>query len=157
MPLRLCSAYFHEMPQCILSQGADFMTSLPLTCLVTLLAVALMLGAAIHVGKARATYGVKAPATSGHDMFERAYRIQMNTLESAMLLLPAMWIYAGLIGDLGAGVSGAVWIVGRIWYALAYQQDPAKRGPGFGISLLAIAGMWTGGFWAVMQLLLAHP
>ena len=130
------------------------MTTLPLASLVTLFAVALMFWTAINVGKARAKYEVKAPATSGHEMFDRAYRIQMNTLESAMLLLPSMWIYAGLIGDLGAGVSGAIWITGRIWYALAYQQDPAKRGPGFGISFLAIAGMWAGGLWAAIKLLI---
>jgi len=132
------------------------MTTLPLTSLATLLAVALMFWTAINVGKARAKYEVKAPATSGHEMFDRAYRIQMNTLESAMLLLPSMWIYAGLVGDLGAGVSGAIWITGRIWYALAYQQDPAKRGPGFGISFLAIAGMWAGGLWAAIKLLIAQ-
>ena len=132
------------------------MSTLPLTSLVTLLAVALMFWTAINVGKARAKYEVKAPATSGHEMFDRAYRIQMNTLESAMLLLPSMWIYAGLIGDLGAGVSGGIWITGRIWYALAYQQNPAKRGPGFGISFLAIAGMWVGSLWAVIKLLIAQ-
>jgi glutathione S-transferase len=132
------------------------MTLLPLTSLITLLAVALMFGTAINVGKARAKYEVKAPATSGHEMFDRAYRVQMNTIESAMLLLPSMWIYAALIGDLGAGVSGAIWIVGRLWYAMAYQRDPAKRGPGFGIALLAIAGMWAGGLWAVIQLLIAR-
>ena len=131
------------------------MTTLPLTSLATLLAVALMFWTAINVGKARAKYEVNAPATSGHEMFDRAYRIQMNTLESAMLLLPSMWIYAGLVGDLGAGVSGAIWITGRIWYALAYQQAPTKRGPGFGISFLAIAGMWAGGLWAVIKLLIA--
>lgn len=132
------------------------MTTLPLTSLATLLAVALMFWTAINVGKARAKYEVKAPATSGHEMFDRAYRIQMNTLESAMLLLPSMWIYADLIGDLGAGLAGAIWITGRICYALAYQQDPAKRGPGFGISFLAIAGMWVGGLWAVIKLLIAQ-
>ena len=115
-----------------------------------------MFWTAINVGKARVKYEVKAPATSGHEMFDRAYRIQMNTLESALLLLPSLWIYATLIGDLGAGVSGAIWIAGRIWYAISYQQDPAKRGPGFGISLLAIAGMWAGGLWAVMQILIAQ-
>jgi glutathione S-transferase len=132
------------------------MTTLPLTSLITLLAVALMFGTAINVGKARVNYGVKAPATSGHEMFERAYRIQMNTIESALMMLPAMWLYAGLIGDLGAGVSGALWIAGRILYALAYQQNPEKRGLGFGISLLATAGMWAGGLWAVCKLLLAQ-
>jgi hypothetical protein len=39
-------------------------------------------------------------------MFDRAYHIQTNTLEIAMLPLPSLWIYAGLIGDLGASVSG---------------------------------------------------
>ena len=132
------------------------MTTLPLTSLATLLAVALMFWTAINVGKARAKYEVKAPATSGHEMFDRAYRIQMNSLESAMLLLPSMWIYAGLVGDLGPGIAGIIWITGRIWYALAYQQDPAKRGPGFGISFLAIAGMWAGGLWAAIKLLIAQ-
>jgi len=131
------------------------MTSLPLTSLATLIVVALMFWTSIIVGKARVKYDIKAPATSGHEMFDRAYRVQMNTLESAMLLLPSMWLYANLIGDLGAGVSGAIWAAGRVWYALAYQQDPAKRGPGFGISFLAIAGMWAGSLWAVIQLLLA--
>jgi glutathione S-transferase len=131
------------------------MTTLPLTSLATLIVVALMFWTSIIVGKARVKYDIKAPATSGHEMFDRAYRVQMNTLESAMLLLPSMWLYASLIGDLGAGVSGAIWVAGRVWYALAYQQDPAKRGPGFGISFLAIAGMWAGSLWAVIQLLLA--
>lgn len=131
------------------------MTTLPLTSLATLLVVALMFWTSVNVGKARVKYEVKAPATSGHEMFDRAYRIQMNTLESAMLLLPSMWIYAGLVGDLGAGLAGAIWIAGRIWYALAYQQDPAKRGPGFGISFLAIAGIWVGGVWATAKLLIA--
>jgi glutathione S-transferase len=131
------------------------MTTLPLTSLATLIVVALMFWTSIIVGKARVKYEIKAPATSGHEMFDRAYRVQMNTLESAMLLLPSMWMYASLIGDLGAGVSGAIWVAGRVWYALAYQQDPAKRGPGFGISFLAIAGMWAGSLWAVIQLLLA--
>lgn len=90
------------------------MTTLPLTSLITLLAVALMFWTSLNVGKARVKYEVKAPATSGHEMFDRAYRVQMNTIESAMLLLPSMWIYAALIGDLGAGVSGAIWIVGRL-------------------------------------------
>jgi len=131
------------------------MTTLPLTSLATLIVVALMFWTSIIVGKARVKYDIKAPATSGHELFDRAYRVQMNTLESAMLLLPSMWLYASLIGDLGAGVSGAIWVAGRVWYALAYQQDPAKRGPGFGISFLAIAGMWAGSLWAVIQLLLA--
>jgi len=128
-------------------------TSFPLTSLITLLICLLMLATGMNVGRARGRYGIKAPATTGHEMFERAYRIQMNTLESAVPLLFALWLYAGFIGDRGAGVMGAVWLVARVWYAIAYQADPAKRGAGFTISFLAFAGLWVGALWGVARVL----
>lgn len=127
------------------------MTQLPLTSLVTLLIVLLMFATALNVGRARAKYGVKAPASAGHEMFDRAYRIQMNTLEGTLLLLPALWIYAGSIGDRGAAIGGLIWLVGRIWYAIGYTQDPAKRGGGFGLATLAFAGLWAGALWGVVR------
>jgi glutathione S-transferase len=127
------------------------MTALPLTSLVTLLIAALLVGIGIHVGKARARYGVKAPATTGNEMFERAYRIQLNTLENVVPLLISLWLYAALIGDKGAAAMGAVWLVARIWYAVSYQADPAKRGPGFGIAFFATAGLWLGALWGVLR------
>ncbi len=130
------------------------MTSLPLTSLVTLLAVLLLLLTGLNVGRARGLYGIKAPAVAGHEMFERAFRIQMNTLEQAVLMLPALWLYAGLIGDKGAGIMGAAWIVGRVWYALAYQKDPAKREGGFIVSFLAFAGLWFGAVWGVVRVMM---
>jgi glutathione S-transferase len=74
-------------------------------------------------------------------MFKRAYRVQMNTLESAAVFLPAMWLYAAFMGDKGAAVGGEVWIVARVWYAIAYQSDPAKRSADFGISVAAFVGL----------------
>ena len=129
------------------------MTPLPFAALITLLAIAVMFWTALNVGRARATYDVKAPATSGHEMFDRAYRVQMNTLESALMMLPALWVYAAIIGDTGAAVMGLTWVAGRIWSALAYQKDPAKRGGGFSLALLAIAGLWAGGLWGVVKVL----
>ena len=129
------------------------MTPLPYAALITLLAIAVMFWTAINVGRARATFDVKAPATSGHEMFDRAYRVQMNTMESALMLLPALWVYAAFIGDTGAAAMGLAWVAGRIWYALAYQKDPAKRGGGFSLALLAIAGLWAGGLWGVVKAL----
>jgi len=129
------------------------MNPLPFAALITLLATALMFWTAINVGRARVKYEVKAPATSGHEMFDRAYRVQMNTMESALMLLPALWVYAAFNGDTGAAVMGLTWVVGRIWYALAYQKDPAKRGGGFSLALLAIAGLWAGGLWGVVKVL----
>jgi glutathione S-transferase len=131
------------------------MTPLPLAAFITLLAIAVMFWTALNVGRARVKYEVKAPATSGHEMFDRAYRVQMNTLESALMFLPALWVYAAFVGDTGAAAMGLAWVAGRIWYALAYQKDPAKRGGGFSLALLAIAGLWASGVWGVVKVLAA--
>jgi glutathione S-transferase len=125
-----------------------------MTALVTLLICFLMFATGINVGRARGLYKIKAPAVTGHEMFERAYRIQMNTMENTVLVLPALWLYAGFIGDRGAAVMGAVWLVARIWYAIAYQSDPSKRGPGFGLSVLAFAGLAAGACWGIAKVLM---
>jgi Tfp pilus assembly protein PilE len=57
--------------------------------LVTVLALVQYFAFGMLVGKARTTYGVHAPAVSGHAMFERYYRVQMNTLEVMVVFLPA--------------------------------------------------------------------
>ncbi len=128
------------------------MTIYPLTALVTLLFCVLMLGTGINVGRARGLYGIKAPAMSGHQMFERAHRIQMNTLENAAIALPAMWVNAVFVSDRGAAALGAAWVVARIWYAVAYQRDPAKRSVPYGASLAAFAFMWVAAAWGIVRL-----
>lgn len=117
--------------------------------LITLLTVLLMLGLTFNVGRARGKYQVKAPAISGHELFERAYRIQLNTIENVLMFLPALWLYAVFIGDKGAGDSGVIWLIARVWYSISYQQNPAKRGLGFLISILVIAGLWTGAAYGI--------
>ena len=72
------------------------------TAAVTLLALLLYLVLTWNVGKARGKYGVKAPAVTGNDNFERAYRVQMNTVEQMIFFLPSMWLYAFLLNDVGA-------------------------------------------------------
>lgn len=130
------------------------MTAYPLASLTTLLIVLLLFVLAFNVGRARGVYGVKAPAVSGNPLFERIYRVHMNTLENAVILLPALWLYAVYIGDLGAGVGGAIWIVARIGYAVAYQRDPDKRSATFGIAMLAFVGLWAGALWGVLRVLM---
>ena len=109
-----------------------------LPALVTLLAVLLMFGTAAAVGKARVKYGIKAPATSGHPAFDRAFRVQMNTLEASVMFLPLLWLAAhyGLGG--WAGLAGLVWVIGRAWYALAYLKEASKREGGFVLGALAL-------------------
>lgn len=131
------------------------MNALPFTAFVTLLIGLLMFATGINVGRARGLYGIKAPAVTGHEMFERAYRIQMNTLENAVLVLPALWLCAGFVGDRFAATLGAAWLIARIWYAIAYQSDPKKRGPAFGLSVAAFATLAAGGLWGVTRVLMA--
>ena len=90
----------------------------------------------IMVGRARGKYGVNAPATSGHEMFDRAYRVQMNTLEQLLAFLPAL-LLASLYwpNAIIAGI-GLMYLIGRFLYQRSYVTDPAKRGLGFLLTVL---------------------
>ena len=121
-----------------------------LTALVTLLAIAFYMFTCINVSRARTRTGVKVPAMSGHPDFERAFRIQANTLEWMPVFLPALWLFAIYIGDAIAAGIGAVWIIGRIVYFIGYSQAAAKRGPGFAIQGIAAIALWAGALGAVV-------
>jgi uncharacterized membrane protein YecN with MAPEG domain len=103
---------------------------------VTVLALLVYLGTIINAGRNRAKYKIAAPATTGHPMFERAFRVQMNTLEHLALFLPALWLAAMYASWLWASVIGCLWIPARIFYAVAYMREPAGRAPGFMIGSL---------------------
>jgi glutathione S-transferase len=121
-----------------------------LTALVTLLAIAFYLFTGINVSRARTRTGVKVPAMSGHPDFDRAFRIQMNTLEWMPVFLPSLWLFAIYISDAIAAGIGAVWIIGRIVYFIGYSQAAAKRGPGFAIQATAAIALWAGAIGAVV-------
>lgn len=98
------------------------------------------------VGNARGKYGVSAPAVTGHAMFERYYRVQMNTLELLIVFLPALWLAARYWSPAAVAAVGSVYVVGRFIYLKAYTQDPASRSVGYGLSigptvLLLLAGL----------------
>jgi uncharacterized MAPEG superfamily protein len=119
--------------------------------LVTAFSVLLQAGMMMMVGNARQKYGIQAPATTGHPGFERAYRVQMNTLESTMMFLPAMWVFAVYLDAPSAAAIGAVWLLARIWYAVSYQRDPATRGKAFVVSLVAIGILTFGGICGILR------
>ena len=87
------------------------------------------------VGRARGKYGISAPAVSGHEMFERYYRVQMNTLELLVVFVPSLWLAARYWSPLAVAAIGAIYLVGRVLYFRAYVSEPAKRGIGFVMSL----------------------
>lgn len=112
--------------------------------LVTLLALIEYLGFGYLVGKARATFGVRAPAITGHDIFERYFRVQMNTLELLIVFVPALWMAAAYWNPVWVAAIGAVYLIGRIMYLRGYVADPRTRSIGFGLSIVPIAVLLIG-------------
>ncbi len=131
------------------------MNSMHWPALVTLAALTLCFANAYAVGNARIRYKIKAPATTGHDMFERAYRVQMNTLENTVIFLPALWMCAWFADSAIASGLGALWLVGRVWYAFAYVREPKTRGRGFGLAYAAWGGLMLAAAWGVLRGMLA--
>lgn len=119
--------------------------------LVALLAVAQLVFFAVLVGRARGRYGVKAPAVSGHEGFERVYRVQMNTLELLVAFLPALFIAAKYWPQGWVAVAGAVYLVGRIIYWRSYTAAPASRGLGFALSMFPILALVIAGLVGAMR------
>lgn len=122
--------------------------------LVTCLSLLVLLVMLIRVGMARTKHGVEAPAITGNEVFERHYRVQMNTIEALIIHLPVLWLFALYWNDRVAAVLGLIWIVGRILYMLAYVREPKSRGPGYGISSLATLILLIGSIWGAIKGLL---
>lgn len=91
----------------------------------------------LNVGKARFKYNVMPPAMNGDENFERALRVQQNTLEQLILFLPILWIFSYYVSELWGAILGGIWILGRVLYAWGYYQEAKKRAPGFAISTLS--------------------
>lgn len=121
----------------------------PLVTLVTVLTVLLLMTTMGLVGRARGRYGVKAPATQGPEGFERAFRVQMNTQESALMFLPALWAAASFGQPWLSALFGAAWLLARVWYLVAYLDPAGNRGPAFALSALAILALVVQALWGL--------
>jgi glutathione S-transferase len=88
----------------------------------------------IMVGRARGTYGVEAPATTGNPDFERIYRVHVNTLEALIVFIPAVWIFSMAVHYKTAVVLGLLFLIARIIYARGYMSAASKRGTGAALS-----------------------
>lgn len=110
----------------------------PLVDLVAALAILQYLVFGMLVGRAREKTGLRAPAISGDEIFERHYRVQMNTLELLIALLPLLYAAAHYWSAGWVAALGALYLIGRTLYALAYVRDPASRGLGFMLSIAPI-------------------
>lgn len=128
--------------------------SVHLPAVVVVLTVLLLIYVTMLVGRARGRYGVKAPATTGNENFERVFRMQMNTVESTVLFLPALWLGSQYGYPQIAGIAGLVWVAARFWYALAYSDAANKRGKAFLIASLATCVAFAAGCWGLLLALI---
>jgi uncharacterized membrane protein YecN with MAPEG domain len=103
------------------------------TSLVTLLIALYYLWVGVNVGLVRAKVKIPAPAVSGDPLLERALRVQMNAVEHAPVILPALWM-----SDMWAAAAGLVWVLARVAYLVLYMSNPASRSPAYGVQFLAI-------------------
>ena len=117
------------------------------TATVTLLIGFFYFYTAFRVGNLRAKYGIKAPLTGGHHEFDRAFRVQLNTLEQMWIVLPFLWVAAfyPIPWAWLAPLTALVWVLSRIVYRLGYMADPDKR----------LAGAMLGGFCNLVLFIIA--
>jgi len=107
------------------------------------------------VGYARGKYGVKAPATTGNEMFERHFRVHYNTLENLIVVIPSLWLFADYVSERWAAIAGAVFILARIVYAIGYVRDPKKREYGSLLSTVAVLVLVFGALYGVIRSLMS--
>jgi len=122
--------------------------------LVIVLAITQFLFFAAMVGKARGTYSISAPATTGNEMFERFYRVQQNTLEQLIIFIPSIYLFALYMHALAAAGIGVFFLLGRVVYYKSYIKDPATRGPGMVIGFLACLVLMSGALIGIIMELL---
>jgi uncharacterized membrane protein YecN with MAPEG domain len=119
------------------------------TSIITISALLVYFVTILNVGKARFKYNVIAPAMSGNENFERALRVQQNTLEQLILFFPILWIFSYYVSELWGAILGGIWILGRVLYAWGYYQEANKRFPGFAMSMLSVMALLLGCLFAL--------
>lgn len=114
-----------------------------LSAAVVVLATLFIAYTFINVGIARGKTRINAPAVTGHPTLDRAYRVQLNTVEQAIMFFPLLWLATRYFHGLAwlPAVFGLVWVLGRVIYLVGYMSAPEKRSAGFLISLVSTVGL----------------
>ena len=107
------------------------------------------------VGRARGKYNVHAPATTGHEVFERFFRVHQNTLEQLVIFIPSIWLFGTYVSTLWGAGLGALFIIGRAIYAAGYVSDPRKREVGFFVSTIPVLALFIGALIGAVRSLIA--
>jgi len=104
---------------------------MPLVHLVIAFALVEFFLFGLAVASARARYHIAAPATTGNEVFERYFRVQMNTLEQLIIFVPSVLLFARYVNVYVAAALGVVFLIGRALYFQGYVKAPQARHIGF--------------------------
>ena len=108
--------------------------------LIVVLATIEVLVLGLLVGRGRETYGVKAPATTGHPDWERLNRAHQNSIEQLVVFIPLFTAYF-FNAEQTAGIAlGVVFLVARVLYARGYVRQTERRR--VGAILTAVVQGW---------------
>ena len=121
---------------------------------VIVLALVQYIAFGMLVAWARGKYGVKAPAVTGHETFDRYFRVHQNTLELLVAFVPGIWLFGMYVDPTWAALLGLVFVVARMLYLRGYVTDPAKREVGFTLSILSVLVLLVGALWGAGRSLL---
>ena len=131
------------------------MESMGPVVIVILLAIVEYIVLGGRAGFARGRTGIKAPAVTGNEEFERHFRVHYNTLEQLIIFIPGIWFFAQYVDVLWAAGIGVVYLVGRAIYAISYVKDPESRAPGMMLSVLPcwilVLGALAGVVWPMVS------
>jgi len=99
----------------------------------------------LAVARARATYKVPPPATTGHEVFERYFRVQMNTLEQLVIFVPSIVLFGWYV---------SAWLA-AILYFRGYVRAAEGRHFGFMLSVVPnvtlLVGGLLGALWSLLR------
>ena len=110
----------------------------------------------LAVARARATYKVPAPATTGNEVFERYFRVQMNTLEQLIIFVPGIMLFAWYVNAWVAAALGLIFIIGRALYFRGYVRAAEGRHFGFMLSVIPNVVLLVGGGIGAIWKLIPH-
>ncbi len=122
--------------------------------IVTVLALIQFTVFGFKVGGARGRFGIKAPAITGNDTFERHFRVQQNTMELLIVFVPSLYLFTRYFNSWIAVALGVVYLIGREIYAASYVKDPARRSAGYGLSFLPTVILLLGGLIGAIRTLI---
>jgi hypothetical protein len=75
-------------------------------------------------------------------------------LEQVVLFLPLLWLAGIFFNPLFAAVLGWIWVIARVWYALAYSKAAEDRLPPFIIGIIVDVVLFIMALYGVIMAML---